>query len=394
MGSQGINFFKLEYQNKTTQLIVRILTIMLIMFVFLVSLKMMGGTFKHLGKETAEAILRLTKNPFVGLFIGLLATAIIQSSSTTTVLIVGLVGTKTILTGQPLISIEHAVPMIMGANIGTSVTSTIVSLGHLTDRNEFKNAIAGATVHDIFNIFVTLVLLPLQLLTKFLSKIAIYLVDVFKISGTAELEKSKGIMGYTVKPVAKFLSGLLPEPWLVILLSIILLFISLRYLTKILKNLLIGKSQETIQRAIFGSPVKAVLWGAGITAAVQSSSVTTSMTVPLVASDKLSLKKAFPFLLGANIGTTITALLASLGTEVSGVTIAVCHFLFNLLGVLLFMLVPKFSSLPVKVAEAIGALTLKNRIFGFVYIIGVFFLLPFTMIYFSGISYKDIVSEK
>jgi len=377
----------LEFENKGLQSVVRVLAVLAILFFFLVSLNMMGGIFKTIGKDTSRAILTLTSNPFVGLFMGLLATAIIQSSSTTTSLIVTVVASG-------IVPVEAAVPMIMGANIGTSVTSTIVSLGHVANKNEFRNAIAGATVHDIFNILVTIIILPLELAFGFLSGIARAIVNIDGVAGEATIEKSKGFMDYTVKAVAKYFNSLLAEPWIIILISFVILFFSLRYLTVILKSLLIGKSEENMQKAIFGSPLKAVLWGTGLTAAVQSSSVTTSMTVPLVATGKLSLKRAFPFLLGANIGTTVTALLASIGTQHLGVTIALCHFLFNTFGVLLFMLLPFIRTIPVKIAEYIGSLTLKNRIYGFGYILIVFFVIPAIMIFFSGIDWKDVESTR
>ncbi|MFK7899552.1 MAG: Na/Pi symporter [Cyclobacteriaceae bacterium] len=371
---------ELEFQNKSVQLVARIIAVLGILFLFLVSLNMMSGAFKLFGKETAQCIIGVTQNPFVGLFIGLLATALVQSSSTTTSMVVAIVAAGTL----PL---QTAIPLIMGANIGTSVTSTIVSMGHITNRNEFKKAIAAATVHDFFNIIVTLILFPLEVYFHVLSGSAVFITELFNITGTGSGEKMFSIMGVTVKPTAKWIIGLLGKKALVVLLvSMVMLFFALRYLSKVLKSILIGKSQEKMEQAVFGSPVKAVLWGTGITAAVQSSSVTTSLTVPLVATDKLSLKKAFPFLLGANIGTTVTALIAAISKTDDAINVAVCHVLFNLLGVILFMLIPLVRSIPVDLATKLGELTLKNRLIGFGYILVVFFLIPFLLIYFTGVG--------
>ncbi|MEJ2004323.1 MAG: Na/Pi symporter, partial [Cyclobacteriaceae bacterium] len=115
----------------------------------------MGDSFNNLGREVAESIITATSNPFIGLFIGLLVTALIQSSSTTTSMIVALVASGSI-------TLANAVPMIMGANIGTTLTSTIVSLGYIAKREEFKRAIAAGTVHDFFNILTVLILFPLE----------------------------------------------------------------------------------------------------------------------------------------------------------------------------------------------------------------------------------------
>ena len=112
-------------------------------------------SLQHLSKDVTETILLATSNPFTGLFIGLLITALIQSSSTTTSLVVALVASGSI-------SIESAVPLIMGANIGTTITSTIVSLGFINRKKEFRRAVAAGTYHDFFNILTALLLFPLQ----------------------------------------------------------------------------------------------------------------------------------------------------------------------------------------------------------------------------------------
>ena len=125
------------------KIVQRVLLLLFILFVFLVSLNLMSGGFKLLGKDIAQQIITITSNPFVGLFVGLLATALVQSSSTTTSMIVAIVASGSL-------TLQNAVPMIMGANIGTSVTSTIVALGHVPKRIEFQKAISSATVHDFF----------------------------------------------------------------------------------------------------------------------------------------------------------------------------------------------------------------------------------------------------
>lgn len=114
----------------------RVLLLVAVMFVFLVSLNLMSGGFKLLGKDIAEQIITITSNPFVGLFVGLLATALVQSSSTTTSMIVAIVASGSL-------TLQNAIPMIMGANIGTSVTSTIVALGHIPKKANFKRPSAA-----------------------------------------------------------------------------------------------------------------------------------------------------------------------------------------------------------------------------------------------------------
>jgi len=201
MSESSNKISKLEFESKSIQLVIRILAVLGILFFFLVSLNMMGGAFKLFGKETAEKIISVTSSPFVGLFIGLLSTALVQSSSTTTSMVVAIVASGSL----PL---QSAVPIIMGANIGTSVTSTFVSLGHVTNKDEFKKAMAAATVHDFFNILVTFILFPLEISFGFLSNTAVYVTSTFGITGSGSGEKMFSIMGATVKPAGKWVIGL------------------------------------------------------------------------------------------------------------------------------------------------------------------------------------------
>lgn len=369
-------------ENKSNEIVTKIIYLVLVMFVFLVALQLMGATFKGLKGEVNHYIEDyLLKTPILGLFIGLFVTAIIQSSSTSTSLIVTAIASL----GLPLeTAVGASVPMIMGANIGTSITSTIVSLGHVTKKSEFRKAIASATVHDFFNIMVTCILLPLEIFFGVLSHSSHFLLDAFHVVGSGTTEKGFSVMGATIKPIAKFIYGFLQNFWSNLLVSLGLLFFSLRYLSSLLKSLIIGKSQEKFERVVFGSPLKSLLWGAGLTAAVQSSSVTTSLMVPLVATNKVSLRRVFPFLLGSNIGTTVTALIAAFGSDPSiqriAIAIAFCHLLFNVFGVIIFMSLPFLRDIPVKIARALGQATMKRRWVGFAYIIITFFVLPILLI--------------
>ena len=124
-----------------------------LLFLFLVSIQLVGDSFKLFGRDLAEKVFEYTNHPITGLFIGIFATSLVQSSSTTTSIVVGLVGASAIgVAGGKGLSVENAVPIIMGANVGTSVTNTIVSIGHIARGNEFKRAFAAATVHDFFNL--------------------------------------------------------------------------------------------------------------------------------------------------------------------------------------------------------------------------------------------------
>ena len=151
-----------------------------LLYGFFLGLDLMGLGFMLVGKGFAELLLEQTANPLVGLFVGILATALVQSPSTTTSMTV-------VLVAAGGLTIEGAIPIVMGANIGTSVTNTLVSLGHVSRRVEFQRAFAGATLHDFFNWMAVLLLLPLQLLTGFLGKASSFLAAVLEGAGGAKL---------------------------------------------------------------------------------------------------------------------------------------------------------------------------------------------------------------
>ena len=119
--------------NESKYVWFKIVGILVCLYCFLVGIKGMSSAIKHMGADVAESIFTTTSDPVIALFIGVFATVLFQSSSTTTSLIVGMVSSGAL-------SLAGAVPMIMGANIGTTVTNTIVSMGHLNRNNEFKRA--------------------------------------------------------------------------------------------------------------------------------------------------------------------------------------------------------------------------------------------------------------
>ena len=135
---------------------------LLLLYLFLVGVGLLEDGIAQMGEGVQEAVLAGVQNPVAGLFAGILATIVVQSSSVSTSTIVGLVAAG-------VVPVEVAVPMIMGANIGTTVTNTLVSLMSLQRRAEFERVFAAATMHDLFNFLAVAILLPLELVTGFLS---------------------------------------------------------------------------------------------------------------------------------------------------------------------------------------------------------------------------------
>lgn len=348
----------------------KLLFLLMLIYFFLISIQLMGGAFKLFGKNFAEALISATTNPFIGLFAGLLATSILQSSSGTTCIAVGLVASGGL-------TIENAIPIIMGANIGTTVTNTIVSLGNIHRKTEFQRAFAGAIVHDLFNLLSVIVLLPLQIRFHILSKAASFLTHIFvKVSGIQLINPLK----IATTPVVKFFSLVcFHKPIPMLILAFAVLFLALWFIVRLMRGLVATKAEIYLNEVIFNRPLRAFFTGTALTATVQSSSVTTSLMVPVIGAGLVSVEKVYPYTLGANVGTTVTALLASLATANPGaLTIALSHLVFNIIGIAIFY---PLRWIPIGLAKELGKVAAVSRKYAFIYILIIFYLIPFLLIF-------------
>jgi sodium-dependent phosphate cotransporter len=362
----------------------KVFAILSILYMFLISIGMIGAGFKGLGRGFAEELLSSSAAPLIGLFIGILATSLIQSSSTTTSLVVGMVAAGT-FGDDPILAVSAAIPYIMGANIGTSVTNTIVSLGHIVNKNEFKRAFSASIVHDFFNVLSVIILFPLQLYFGIISKTANWMASLFMGAGTFTFKSPiKIITKPTVNAIKDIfnMQDVVNYNWLLIIVALILLFISLRYLTVLIRSLVMEKLESFFDTHIFKTSIRALFFGIFITILVQSSSITTSLVIPLAGAGILQLRQIFPYTLGANIGTTITALLASLvsGTH-APLAVAFGHLTFNVFGISLIWPIEKIRNLPIIMAEWFAELATINRLIPIVYVLVVFFLIPLSLIF-------------
>jgi sodium-dependent phosphate cotransporter len=343
---------------------------------FLFSIDLLVTSLGHVGKETVQNVLSVTANPFISLFIGLLITAMIQSSSTTTSMIVAAVAAGSM-------EMQQAIPMIMGANIGTTITSNIVSLNYISDRQTFSRAFSSATLHDHFNIITTIILFPLQYKYNLLGNYSEKLSSLVSFNSMRSFNVQHAGFNLGDLMISEWLIDVVKYPYLLLLISILLLFSSIKLFTNIIYKVIIGPPNNQLQKIVFKNPYKSFAWGALITGALQSSSVTTSFIVPLVATDKIKLHQVYPFIIGANIGTTITALLAAVFKTPEAISIAMAHFMFNLVGGVILLLIPGLNKLPLLFTRLLGGLTIRHRIISLIYLIITFFLLPFAFIYLT-----------
>ncbi|KAK7493789.1 hypothetical protein BaRGS_00014930 [Batillaria attramentaria] len=459
---------------------------------------LLEDSFQLLGGKAAGKTFQnneLLHNPVTGLMIGVLATVLVQSSSTSTSIVITMVGSG-------IIKIDVAIPIIMGANIGTSVTNTIVSLAQAGDREEFRRAFSGATVHDMFNWLTVLILLPLEVTTHYLHALTGAIVSTMPSDGNGtdsapdmlkaitkpftklivEVDKdviektaSAGRPNSTDEPVGDVLLrycdknhyvlenvttavtnhtivncddilssqtaqtsrfyGLCQEvkghplvdssqvdvslTWdamdlknvsnhvkrcdnlfaqtdlddsavgaILLVCSLIIIFLALFCIVKILHSLLHGSLAKVIRKTINADlPGKcayftgyiAILVGCGLTMVLQSSSVFTSTLTPLVGVGVVSVERMYPLTLGANIGTTVTGILAALSQSgvhlKSALQVALCHLFFNISGIVIFYPLP-FMRWPIGMAKTLGRTTAKYRWFAIMYLILVFIVIP------------------
>ena len=362
--------------------------LLILLYTFLVGITVLSGAVKSLGSgvisgETMAAV----SNPFVGLVLGILATTLVQSSSVTTSLVVGLVG-------GGMLSVPMAIPMIMGANIGTTVTSSIAALGHVGDRVEFRRAFAAATCHDFFNYLAVIVLLPLELMTGYLQRASLSIAGWFE-AGSTETYKSpfKASLKACYKAISGFVNDRFEDPGtgakvVLACVGLIIIFVCLVSIVKLMRTLVLDRMQNLLSKALDSNIVVGLFAGALLTVAAQSSSITTSVMVPLAGAGLITLRQTLPLVLGANLGTTVTALIAAIAVigdqAMAARQIAMVHLLFNLTGIVLLYSIPRAVEVPIGMAQRLAVIADDSKRWAFVYIVGMFYGVPALLFFVSS----------
>ncbi len=348
-----------------------------LIYFFLVGVSSLEAGIKIMGEDTQERLFSAVSNPIAGLCVGILGTVLVQSSSASTSVIIALVATNKL-------GVEAAVPMVMGANIGTTVTNTLVSLGHVRQSVEFKRAFAAATVHDFFNLLAVAILLPVEIYTHLISKIAQAISDLL-VGGGGGTDWESPVKAWVKGPVK-----LLKSMWeqvglsdtlrgtLMVLTGLAIILVALAFITKNMRTLVADRVERSVNAVLGkGGGAIAMLLGLIITVAVQSSSITTSILIPLSAAGVLSLRNAYPVTLGANVGTTITALLAAMAaSNPDSLTVGLAHTTFNVAGIFLLYVIPIARDVPIMAAEKLADLAVERKIWAVAYVVVLFIVLP------------------
>ncbi len=279
---------------------------------------MAAGLQKAAGSKLKKVLEILTKNRFIGVIVGALVTAVIQSSSATTVMVVGFVNAG-------LMNLTQAVGIIMGANIGTTITSWIVSSADF-------------------------------LKTDTLAPIAVFIGAAMILFGKKTKTHQIGeiIIGFGV------------------------LFIGISMMTKGVKPLSELDGFKVAFRECGKNPVLGVLVGAGVTALIQSSSASVGILIALAANGFVTLDAAVYIIMGQNIGTCATALLSSVGASKNAKGAAYIHLLFNVIGSVIFSIL---AVVFFKCYPKIGAIEINPFIISLVHsgfnVANTFFMFPF-----------------
>jgi sodium-dependent phosphate cotransporter len=360
--------------------LVRAAAIAFLLYVFLLGIKGLSEGFELLGSDVLDRFFQATENPFIGLIVGLFATTVMQSSSVTTSMVVALVAAPD--TPLPL---ANAVPRIMGANIGTTVTSVLVSLGHIGRPEEFRRAFPVALCHDLFNYFAVLVLLPLELATGFLRRTATALAALVEdVGGVTYRSPIRSVLDAGYGPVEALTEAVFAarpgQALFLIVLSGAMIFLALFLLVRLMRAAAHGRIEAMVTSLLDSHALVGMVIGVVVTVMVQSSSLTTSLLVPLAAAGLLRLEQAFPVTLGANMGTTVTAFMAALAVSgpnaAAGLEIALVHLLFNVTGIVLVYPVPAIRAIPLRLAVALTGLGLRSRRTLIVGVVGAFYGVP------------------
>merc|ERR1712176_1650050 len=160
------------------------------------------------------------------------------------------------------------------------------------------------------------------------------------------------------------------------ILGLVILFICLFAMVTMLQKMLLGASTRIVHKATNINGYLAILVGVGITILVQSSSITTSTFTPIAGMGVIRLEQMFPITLGANIGTTITALLAAMLSSTNAMQVALAHLFFNISGILVWYPIPFMRKIPLNAARGLGKATRVLRIFPVIYIVVCFLIIP------------------
>jgi len=370
-------------------------------FVFICSLEGVKDSFRLISHEWVGSLFSLIesrKAPLTGLALGVLITSIVHSSSaviaTTMVSMAGLVASGLSLPS----ALSFGIPMVLGANIGTTITKIMVAIAAkrgMTE-SEFNATIPGVIVDDVVKSLNVGIFFLLEVSTGFVSSTVIqltgFLTDVFRLKAFFAIFE-KGIVDVLVTepitiPISKIVSGFLGSGIggvTLLILWLLGVFLALYLLEKSISSLIELPHIEKRVLLTFKSSIRSFLLGLGLTVLVGSSSVTTSFAVPFLATGMVGLEEVYPYVMGTALGTTIdpSQMYGYLAGGMIGMMLGLTHVLLNVFGVIVWLLLP-LKKVPIALAKKMGVFIASHRR-SYLYLIGyvllIFYFVPLVVIF-------------
>ncbi|KJH40912.1 sodium-dependent inorganic phosphate transporter [Dictyocaulus viviparus] len=431
--SVGMQWSDLSTNHKWYHLflsVFRMACICIILFLYICSLSNVSTAFSLLGSRGLGKVIKaspLINDPISAVVVGMLATVVLQSATTTTNVLVGMVAAN-------MVSVHEAIPVMIGAELGGTLVNAIVSLVYSRKPEQFQRAFAAATLGDVFSLCCIFVILPFELATSFIEKLSWLIVDPLIAEHGVSLE----IVDLLTDPLNKFIlevndaelrnatidddffpadhsfvnrcvfrngSRIYKCPykhifaysslsdtaigWIVLLASTTVLIVCLVGVIHLIQVLLhaptasylrslIGKECPGRWKPCTGYVV--MLVGLLITLAIQSNNIFCSSLTPLVGSGVITLDQMYPLILGANIGGSFSAVMAALTADGSRfektLHMAMCQVIYNVIGTFAFYLIPCTRKIPIFLARKLGEITNQYRWFIVVFIAIFFLLIP------------------
>ena len=231
-----------------------------------------------------------------------------------------------------------------------------------------------------------IIFFPLEIMFGFLEKGATLLGNFFftEISEKPFQSPIKQAVSWGVDHLKHFVKDIINSDWALLAVSVLITLFMLFSIVKLLRSMVLEKVEKFFDQYIFKTAIRALIFGFILTVLVQSSSITTSTIVPLAGAGVVRLHQLYPFTIGANVGTTVTALLASLTLNVTAMVAGFAHLFFNIFGIIIIFLNPLLKNIPLDLADWLSEKAVDNRFLPLLYLIVFFFILPFIFIYFWG----------
>ena len=359
-----------------------------LIYLLICAVSIISGGFAGLSSDVAHTMFDFAANPWVGVSVGVLGTVLIQSSTTTTAITVSAVGSGAL-------PIHSAIPIILGANVGTTVTTSLVALTFIGNRTEFRRALGASTIHDFYNWLALLIFFPIELIWQPLERISGALTDALYGTGWLPNPAHFNFIRAITRPVehavveATSHLGTTLGPLFTIIVGAGLILLAVRYLGKLLKQLMVGRARDTLIAAVGRNRYLAMASGMGVTVVTQSSTITTSVLVPFAGAGILTPKQIYPVVVGSNLGTTFTVVFAAfavVGQDAKiGLQAAFVHLIYNLFAIIVIYVIPLLRPVPLFCAENLARVASERRWVLAAYLITVFIAMPAVVIISVGV---------